>query len=225
MKVLVAIESCHSHKNRRDWQRQTWLPKLQFDYKFFVGKDESGASKAAVNAEEDVVVLDCKDDYNSLPNKTLAIVRWAREHGYDKLLKLDDDVYCRPERLVVPDGDYVGHCYGHKYYCSGAAYWLSRYSMDAIHSGWKQFSNAEDMSVGQTLAKAGISLTEDHRYRIGWKSFPKDEGENEFPHPDNDTITFHMYFPDFMVSMDANWDKQKQLVDATHFNSLRNRYQ
>lgn len=162
--------------------------------------------------EQDVVVLSCQDYYNGLPEKVLEIIGWARLRGYDYLLKLDDDVYCRPERLHIPVQDYVGHAYGNPRVASGAAYWLSAAAMDSCIAKWKRRSNAEDHCVAYSLARAGIALTEDHRYRIGWKSLPKDEGENEFPHPDNDTITFHMYHPSQMIAMHENWDKRKQFV-------------
>jgi hypothetical protein len=209
MKVLVAIISCHQHKNRRDWQRQTWLPDLKFDYKFFLGKPV----RMETLVEEDVVVFnDVKDDYNSLPEKTYSIIRWAKDNGYTNILKIDDDVYCRPERLEVPQEDYVGHAYGHRYYCSGAAYWLSSKSIDAILNKWYRRTNAEDSCVGETLKIHGITLTEDPRYKVGWKSLPKDEGENEFPHPSNDHITFHLYFPNLMIEMHKNWRTHKQWI-------------
>jgi Galactosyltransferase len=216
VKALVAISSCVKNSQRRDWQRETWIQQLPFNYRFFVGGDGC--------AELDTIVLSCRDDYKSLPSKTLELIRWALANEYEYILKLDDDVYVRPERLHVPTDDYVGHAYGHKHYCSGAAYWLSATAMSAILRTRKFFIHtAEDYCVGHALERAGITLTEDHRYRVGWKTFDKDVGENEFPHPDNDTITFHMYFPEFMVELHNNWT-QKQLVDAFHFNSLRNRY-
>jgi len=202
-RVLVAIVSCGKNKQRRDWQRQTWLPELKFDYKFFVGK---GAS-----TEADVVELDCGDDYKSLPDKTLAVIRWAREHGYTNLLKLDDDVYCRPERLHPPIFDYVGNTCTHKHYVSGAAYWLSARAMDACLTKWYRRSNAEDACVGDTLQQHNIYPIDDKRYRIGWSG--RRDSEGEFPHPDNNVITFHMYWASFMPEMHANWDKNKQVVD------------
>lgn len=219
MKVLVAIVSCHKNKQKRDWQRQTWLPELKFDYKFFLGK----LGLVPRQEEESVVILPVGDNYTSLPEKILELIRWARNNGYDKLLKLDDDVYCRPERLQPPEGDYVGHAYGHRHYCSGAAYWLSAKAMDAILAKWYRRTNAEDYCVGYSLERAGIKPTEDHRYRVGWKSLPKDVGENEFPHPENDTITFHMYFPQFMIQMHNDWDKKKQWVDIKNFYGLKDK--
>jgi hypothetical protein len=216
MKVLVAIVSCHNNKQRRDWQRQTWIPSLQYDYKFFL-------SEGKIAVLEDEVVLSCKDDYLSLPDKVYEIIKYARNNGYTRLLKLDDDVYVVPSRLEIPTEDYVGHAYGHKHYASGAAYWLSERAMDAILHKYYKRTKAEDSCIGETLKFHNIFLTEDHRYRTGYKTFAKDIGENEFPHPDNDTVTFHMWFPEFMIKMHANYDKEKQLVDATHFNSLKNR--
>jgi hypothetical protein len=209
MTVLVAIISCHQHRQRRDWQRQTWLPDLKFDYKFFVGQPQSGGPEP----EDNVVVFNnVKDDYNSLPDKTYAMVKWAYEHKYTHIFKIDDDVYCRPERLEIPKEDYVGHAYGHRYYCSGAAYWLSNKSIEAIIDKWYKRTNAEDSCVGETLKFHGIHLTEDPRYKVGWKSFPKDEGENEFPHPSNDFVTFHLYFPNLMLEMHKNWRTHKQWI-------------
>lgn len=95
--------------------------------------------------------------------------------------------------------------------------------MDAILNKWYRRFSAEDMCVGETLRLNGITITEDHRYRIGWKSLKKDIGENEFPHPNNDTITFHMYFPEFMLKMHEDWDKTKQLVDINNFSSIKDR--
>lgn len=205
-RVLVAIESCSKYKQRRDWQRETWLPELKFDYKFFIGNDK------VESVEENVVALNCKDDYNSLPEKTLAIIKWARENEYNWLFKIDDDVYCKPDRLHIPNADYVGHAYGHPNYCSGAAYWLSSTAMDAVISNWTRRSNAEDSCVGQSLEFAGIKLTEDPRYKVGWKSFPTDDFENEFPHPSNNHITFHLYFPHNMPLMHSRWDTHIQYV-------------
>lgn len=208
-RVLVAIISCHQHKQRRDWQRQTWLPDLKFDYKFFLGKPE----RMAPHSEEDVVVFnDVKDDYNSLPEKSYAMIKWAYENKYTHIFKIDDDVYCRPERLEIPQDDYVGHAYGHKHYCSGAAYWLSSKAILAILDKWYRRTNAEDSCVGETLKIHNIHLTEDPRYRIGWRQFKHDLLENEFPHPSNDTITFHMYFPKLMMEMHNQWTTKRQWI-------------
>lgn len=91
--------------------------------------------------------------------------------------------------------------------------------MDACLAKWYRRSNAEDMCVGETLKFHHIYPINDKRYRIGW-SLPTDHSQNEFPHPENDTITFHMYWPQFMPEMHANWDKQRQVVDVNHFYGL-----
>ena len=47
----------------------------------------------------DEVFLDCPDYYFENSRKMKAIIRYAQEHEYDYLLRLDDDTYFWPERL------------------------------------------------------------------------------------------------------------------------------
>lgn len=136
------------------------------------------------------------------------------------LLKLDDDVYVRPERLEVPSVDYTGHTFGWHKFSAGAAYWLSAHSMDILMTNWDRRSTSEDVCVGETLTNHGVTFVDDPRYRIGWLSpVAGTKDENEFPHPDNDAITFHMYFPNWMTKMHSRWDQEKMRVDIYHFNT------
>lgn len=169
LKLLFAIVSCHKNRQRREDCRATWLKDLNgaADYKFFLGQGTSVL-------EEDELQLDVPDDYNNLPIKVREICRWALEHGYDYMLKVDDDTYVFPERMffnVVPH-DYVGrhnvtsaaHC--RKGFCSGFAYWLSRKAMEVMIYG-KPDILWEDQWAGGWLSKHDILPHDDKRYHIG----------------------------------------------------------
>jgi hypothetical protein len=95
-KVLIGIVSCEQRRERRDLIRKTWLPMVPMgkaEFRFFVGRD-------AIADFEDVVQLDCGDTYADLPEKFREICRWALEHGYRHMLKLDDDVVLHPGRAL-----------------------------------------------------------------------------------------------------------------------------
>lgn len=97
-KVLIGVATCHAAKYKQlaQTQRDTWVRKVPdtVDVRFFAGRGATTTAKA------DEVFLDCPDRYCDRKQKTIALVRWAYEHGYDYLWRVDDDVYLRPERLL-----------------------------------------------------------------------------------------------------------------------------
>ena len=134
--------------------RETWAQDIKafpnVTLKFFYGK---GAERPPL---DDEVFLDCPDDYEHLPHKTIAIVRYAQQNGYDWLFKADDDSYIWVDRLVQElDGsfDYAGYLNGHV--CSGGTgYWLSKRAMAAVQDAPSEW--AEDVWVGRCMNYAGI---------------------------------------------------------------------
>jgi histo-blood group ABO system transferase len=193
MKVLVAIKACHRYvpmtgkgwdwtnqekhrSNNVDEQikacRDTWVKDftayLNTDVRFFYGQ---GANRALLSDE---VVLDCCDDYKSLPYKTKAICAWAVKQGYDHIFMTDDDTYIWVDRLMgsgFEAHDYIGAIsYLGKYpYATGLGYWVSRRSADLIANG-RITNTLEDHWVGEVLHKSGIAHKYDDRYRsIGAK--------------------------------------------------------
>ena len=74
--------------------RETWAPRLAamgVPALVFVGGGDG-------RREGDVVHLDAPDDYEGLPQKTLAMVRWVHAHtGFAHLVKVDDDCFLDPE--------------------------------------------------------------------------------------------------------------------------------
>lgn len=164
-KTLVGVVSCAQFSHKLASLYDTWIPDVieqGFHVDVFDGRK-----------------LEVSDDYLALPYKTKALCNWALDHGYEYLLKIDDDAYVRAAFLKTPSANYAGiknepNDYGwnghpaiaespkgtHPHpYASGGAYWLSAVSMKTIASApvadW-----AEDRWVGDTLAKAGISLVE-----------------------------------------------------------------
>jgi hypothetical protein len=159
-RVLVNIASCHKHRAWQQSQRDTWLPELRCDYRFFLGNPKG-------DAEQDEVFLDCPDDYNSLIYKTLESTKWALEHGYDFMFKCDVDTLVNPRNLLSSDFElhnYTGGRNGH-FASGGSGYWLSRKAMEALVTEPPKDGSAEDVFVADTVwRKHNLPLHEDNRY-------------------------------------------------------------
>lgn len=160
MKTLIAVTSCHSYRDRADAVRATWGQEAAaagFDIRYFLG--------AGVQKRHDEITLPCPDGYHYLSQKTQLIRRWALEHGYDYLWKIDDDTYVRPERLAkVEQRDYIGRLRGPSGnfispYCSGFCYGLSRKSLELLAPiEWAaNDDSSEDRWTGNKLLAHGIS--------------------------------------------------------------------
>lgn len=162
--MVIAVITCDAepYRQRQAMQRQTWIPLAQ---------------QAGYTVEVfDGVTLGVPDDYLSLPLKTKALCQWALGHGYQHVLKIDDDGYLNVKNFRLVEQDYAGipapandlGCgrFGISaftkgtikfHYASGGAYWLSRRAMETILAAhlddW-----AEDRWVGQVMGRAGILL-------------------------------------------------------------------
>jgi hypothetical protein len=184
-KILFAVVTCHcrtyaaeathsthiSGENQNvEWVRKTWLPDAigKVDVRMFFG------GRMDLNSVWPGIYLNCGDDYYSLVPKVRAMIRWARDAGYDYLLKLDDDVYVDVDKTLANflPVDYRGNMregqvkrFGEepeltvKYAC-GPAYWLSRRAMEVIINSPEPATPYEDRATGYVLAQAGIPLTE-----------------------------------------------------------------
>jgi hypothetical protein len=160
--VLIAIVTCKKYADRVQSQRDVWYGRAiraGFDIEIFDGDR-----------------LGCSDEYGEgLTHKTRGICQWAFDHGYDYLLKCDDDTWVNPEKLKVPDADYAGILWpandnGYNgmpaappgtwphTYALGGAYWVSRKLMELVAKTpvpagvW-----SEDRWVGHLVGEAGLT--------------------------------------------------------------------
>jgi hypothetical protein len=177
MKALIAIVNAHCREEFADTVRSTWVPKVPntTDVKFFRGR---GAQR---EPKEDEVFLDCDDTYLGLPDKVRSIVRWAYNHGYDYVLKCDDDVVLKPVEMLVSGfdrHDFTGSqdpkvVSGEIRTPWGFCYWLSRKAMKLVvdaplpgepGSTHSYVHNNDEAWVSTVLYVNGIFLNNDQRY-------------------------------------------------------------
>lgn len=89
--TLVAVYSCRPYLDSRvAGARRGWLSDLAaLGVPFLVFTGDGQGERVG-----DTVHLDAPDDYEGLPDKTLAMVRWVLANtGFSRLLKIDDDCH------------------------------------------------------------------------------------------------------------------------------------
>lgn len=167
MKVLIAIVSCHIHSAYRDAVRKTWLPLVRgADAFFFCGR---GADQKPLSDE---VFLDCEDKYSGLPNKVQEIIRWALVHGYDFVVKIDNDTVLLPDRFLASDFtrfDFTGNNNwdnGKIVVPWGFCYTLSKRAMRLIENAPLPNNNNDEMWVAHTLFANEIVLHRNLGYHL-----------------------------------------------------------
>jgi hypothetical protein len=177
--------------------------------KFFYGKpvpeylDPAHVIKPGQTGQinEDLVVLDVPDDYGHLPQKTIAICQWALDHGFQYLLKLDDDTLCYVERAVREciqyRFDYAGYC--HHFSCTGGpGYWLSARAMRLVADSGSPQHWAEDMNVGVVMDANRVRPTHLECHRPGFSDhwfWPKEFDATKL---DEQIVTAHAVQPEMM---------------------------
>jgi cellulose synthase/poly-beta-1,6-N-acetylglucosamine synthase-like glycosyltransferase len=92
--TIVMVFSCKPYLHSRvpalrdGWLRQ--LRDLGVPYVFVVGDGPAGEARL----DGDVLTLDAPDNYEGLPQKTLAAIRWAHaQTGFAHMMKMDDDCF------------------------------------------------------------------------------------------------------------------------------------
>lgn len=173
--TLLALFTCHSYDyqmggmvvarkhpivNRRPAIQETWLKDVDIPYKWFFGKppDERVAAP-------DEVFLDSPDGYYYNSVKLQSIVLWAIDHGYDRVIKVDDDTYIhwgRFKQRPAFTADYSG---GHesrtnKFACGGC-YAIAGPMLGIVANAKMPNTWAEDAWVGDLARANGIPFVID----------------------------------------------------------------
>jgi len=227
-KLLVAIMTCHSADYREkddgltiDWFdatrckdvnarrqaiRATWkkeFERLGIDVKFFLGK---------TNAREpldDEVFVDSGDRYHDNSYKLKRMCAYALENGYDYMLRLDDDVYIYPDRILATEWaqhDYAGAPCGD--FLIGAVKFLSRRAMTLIRDS-RVTHWADDAWVGCVMRDNRISM---HTMR----SFHCKLGDEYYVQPErvpnnHQWSAFHSCYPSVIKTL---WERDHGPCDA-----------
>jgi hypothetical protein len=173
MSLLIAVTSCHAGRRQCDAQRATWLKDSPYPVRFFVGR-----AKLQNPPLPDEIQLQVPDDYLNLSHKVQAMVRWARANGFSHVLKCDDDVYLRPERLAGLESEqYVGMnqkhsmCSDHPYNHGGAGYLLGGRAVHIVADAPSPVctvtspDRSEDGWIANLLWRHGIPAKHDARFR------------------------------------------------------------
>jgi lipopolysaccharide biosynthesis glycosyltransferase len=163
-RFLVGIMTGMNMRDRRTACRETWITTKQENQivKFFHGDTMS-------ENPEDTILLNCRDDYKHLPEKTFQFFQWALKNvAFDYLLKCDDDSYIRLDRiekLVAENPETIGTknpAIRDAY--SGSVYLISRNVLEKIvNNGGLPTSGPEDIAVSTKLKSLGFSLKFDPR--------------------------------------------------------------
>ena len=186
------IDDCTvDYANQKGWRnldqqsrvstiRETWLRDLPegVDYKFFYGtrlrnqkQNQRTPDKVQLHeALSDEVYLDCGDGYTSNPEKMKAICAWALAHGYDYILRCDDDTFIYPVRLLATNWsefDYVGAGTDPNTFHPGGCMFLSRRAMELIIAGHPT-TYADDVWIGQLMRDNRIPLANEPTMHNQW---------------------------------------------------------
>lgn len=178
MRLLLAVMTCHRYNYQlgpltQDWlslrnqrclsqpsriasQRATFLASLPagMDYKIFYGR---GGDRDPL---PDEVFLECGDSYKDNPEKMWRIARYAIALGYEFLIRIDDDTFIYPERLLeLPwqDNHYSGA--PRDDFHPGGCLILSSYATRLISSHLNRArSHADDLEIGRIMRDAGVEM-------------------------------------------------------------------
>lgn len=172
MNLLIAVKSCNKHRleGYNDEIRRTWGMDVAPNYLLFFHGEPTFEQN--VHQWSDEVILSVKDDYDSLPYKTQAILKFFLLGFYSHIFLCDTDTFVIPEKLLATgfekydvSGRYgsvypIGQTFNfrddrgnsmpnaHPWPSGGIGYFLSRRAaqvvVDSPITHW-----AEDVHVGQ----------------------------------------------------------------------------
>lgn len=151
----------------------------------------------------------CDDaGYDGLSSKMVRMTKWALNHGYTHIFRVDTDAYVYVHRLFksgFEKHDYTGYCIDypkwneqHRYAC-GAGFCLSERAMTIVVNNVPDHT-ADDLWVGRILYRHGIKCVRDTRYLTGFDGHYVDLQALPKQHP---YIVLHALTPDGIRELHA----------------------
>jgi hypothetical protein len=168
-RLLIAITSCHKHREWQFAQRQTWVRDIPHgvSYRFFLG------NPIVQDALEDEVFLDAPDDYSLIPVKMKGIFQWALDQGFNFAFKVDIDTLVNVQNLLdsgFDKHDYVGGLYSQgvatPFASGGSGFMLSEKAMRLVVEEPVRDDGYDDVLVALAMKRGNIPLHADSRYRF-----------------------------------------------------------
>lgn len=153
------IHISHIKNDRIRAVRDTWAKDVakfpNVTFKFFYG------TPFEREPLPDEVVLDVPSDYEHLSHRTIAICKYAKDNGFDWVVKADDDTAIWVDKLVHEitgfTGDYGGYTNG-KVASGGPSYILSRRAFTIIADLGTPSVWAEDVNTSKILFNHNIQV-------------------------------------------------------------------
>ena len=161
LRLLIAVKSCDgaTRFGANKLIHDTWGREIRdADVRFFCGR-------GSAFYHQDEIVLPCPDDYEGLPAKTKAILKWALKREYDFIFLCDTDTCIAPGRIFTScfhEYDIMGRLDERTpdqndvmdqvlfWPSGGAGYWLSARAAHTIIQSDVE-DEAEDRMVGRAL--------------------------------------------------------------------------
>ena len=113
--TAVVLVSCHAYlRTRVPAIMAAWgdrLAQMGIPVIIVVGRAPDQQPGCATSFDGRVLQLDVADDYESLPQKTLALIEWMQTRtGFGRMFKIDDDCFLNPEAFFE-DLAFLNTCY------------------------------------------------------------------------------------------------------------------
>ena len=185
MRAIILVTSCDRdcHNGRQEAAEETWMRAWgdRIDHKFVIGRGPGQYIRPPWE-----LLVEAPDDYAGVPFKMQEARRWALDHQYDYVFQACVDTWIHVPRLMTSgfeNYDYSGYEYQGNA-SGGLGYWTSTKAISVLLDANVEEARRcvwEDVWVGRTLAKAGITLHHNTRY-----SSPRNDPVPEFP------ITMHL---------------------------------
>jgi hypothetical protein len=213
-KLIVAVCS-HRGSHLRNLAREGWIKRWgshpDIEWFFYVGNTDSDTNLT----EPNVVNLNCRDDYDALPQKSRALFNYVHQnYTFEWLFKCDDDTWVHIPRLLSLDksqSHYIGDNHGYRcrkwynnglpdYGHGGSGYLLSPHATyivsQTIHP---MTTGCEDLVVGKILYEHGIHLKDEARLQYDYNAAL-------VPKPTNEMISIHyVNTPTRLQTIESYW--------------------